>query len=296
MSILDFQSYMSPVLDVLSDGVERSVRSTIESVAERTGVTSEDLNAMLPSGRQPLFYNRVSWAITFLSKAMLIERTRRGYVRITDRGRTALASGSPVRMKYLEQFEEYQEFRRRGTADGETEPAEPVPGGLDPRETIERAARAIRDSVADDLLQRLLKGSPAFFEQAVVDLLTAVYGGTGVRLGRTGDGGIDGVIRQDRFGLDLVHVQAKRWTGAVGGDEIRRFAGGLEMQYARKGVFITTSHFTPQAKEFADRSDKRIALVDGRELAQLMIDREIGVREDFAVSVPAVDNEYFEGA
>jgi len=296
MAIRDFQSYMNPVLDVLGDGEERSVRATIDAVGDRTGIGPDDLLEMLPSGRQPLFYNRVSWAITFLSKAALIERTRRGHIRIQERGRAALTANATVRMKYLEQFGEYQEFRRRDTVrvDAGAVPDSGSNHELDPREAIERAERALRDSLADDVLDRLRTIAPTSFENVVVDLLVAIYGGSGERVGRAGDGGIDGVVKQDRLGLDHVYVQAKRWAGSVGGDEIRKFAGGLEMQFARKGVFMTTSHFTAQAKVFADRSDKRIVLVDGPELARLMIEHRIGVRDEATFVIRAIDNDYFD--
>lgn len=299
MGIPDYQSLMMPVLELAGDGKEHQFRPTAERLADQFGLSPLEREEMLPSGLQPVFENRLGWAITYLVKAGLLERPRRGVFRITVRGKEVLqASLERLDVKYLERFPEFKEFKersavpRRGVKEGAREEHTPA-------EMLEGAYQRLREELADELLEQVKKCSPRFFERLVVDLLVRMgYGGTladaGKAVGRSGDGGIDGIINEDRLGLDVVYVQAKRWDQPVGRPEIQKFVGALQGHRAKKGVFITTSSFTKEAQDYADRIDMRIVLVDGNQLAELMIDHDVGVTRVASYETKRVDADYFE--
>jgi restriction system protein len=256
---------------------------------------------LLPSGKQSVFDNRMGWAKTYLDKAGLVSSVRRGVYRITDQGRAALAEkpGS-LSKKYLERFESFRVFAN--SSDVEDAVAAPEPVGAiplqTPEEALDRAYKEIRRKVEADLLEAVGKASAEFFEKLVVDLLVKMgYGGTvedaGRALGRSHDGGLDGIIKEDHLGLDAIYVQAKRWQNTVGRPDVQAFAGSLEGERARKGVFITTSSYSNEAREYVKKIDKKIVLIDGRQLATLMADFGIGVNTVNTYEIARVDGDYF---
>jgi restriction system protein len=302
MAIPDYQSCLLPFLRFLQDGQEHSLREAEDAIALQFGLSAEERAEMLPSGQQGIFRNRVGWARTYLKKACLLDSSRRGVFQITDRGREVLESNPPrIDAKYLERFPEFLVFRDAGRLEVAPSQNTPQAPGATPEERIEAAYSELRAQLEEDLLAKVLTCSPSFFEQLVVDLLVAMgYGGSrrdaGTRLGQSGDGGVDGVIKEDRLGLDAIFVQAKRWKDSVGRPEIQKFVGALQGQRARKGVFITTSSYSQEAKDYAARIDTKVVLIDGKQLAGLMIDHDVGVSAAAAFTVKKVDLDYFEDA
>jgi restriction system protein len=300
MAIPDYQTEMLPLLRFLQDKHEHSLREAVDSLAEYFGLTEEDRKKLLPSGRQAVFHNRVGWARTYLGKAGLLEGTRRGYFRITERGLEALAQNPDrIDVHFLEQYEEFREFqsvsRKRPTIkiDDQTKTSK-----VTPEEALESAYQNLRDDVANDLLVQIRSISPNLFEKIVVDLLVRMgYGGSrqdaGEAIGKSGDEGVDGIIKEDRLGLDIIYVQAKKWESTVGRPEIQRFAGALQGKRARKGIFITTSSFSREAIEYASRIETKIVLIDGETLAQFMIDNNLGVSPVASYEVKRIDSDYF---
>jgi restriction system protein len=304
MPIPDFQTLMLPVLRNLEHG-ERTGQETLDALAAQFSLTPDDLAQRLPSGKQATFTNRVAWAKSHLKGAGLVESPRRGVYRLTERGRQVLAENPPsVAMSYLARFPEYVVFRQGpATGDGARGPSPiaPQPPVIDtrtPDDLLEDGYRQLRAALVSDLRERISAMPPSAFEQLVVDLLTAMgYGGpqddAGRVVGRGGDEGIDGVIKEDRLGLETIYIQAKRWQGTVGRPEIQRFAGALQGQRARKGVFITTSAFTKEAEAYASAIQTTIVLVDGAQLAELMIDHDVGVTTAKRFDIKRVDSDYF---
>jgi restriction system protein len=300
MPIPDFQTCMLPFLSHLGDGVEHPLRDTEESLARHFELTPAERAELLPSGQQGVFKNRIGWARTFLKKAGLIAAPKRAVFKITERGLKVLATNPPrIDAKFLEQWPEFIEFR--DISRGKTEQVAPtdLPLTTTPEESIELAYQGLREQLAQELLARILSCTPSFFEQLVVELLVKMgYGGSrrdaGERIGQTGDGGIDGIIKEDRLGLDTIFIQAKRWQGSVGRPEIQKFVGALQGQRARKGVFITTSFYTADAIDYASRIDTKVVLIDGKQLSALMIDFDIGVSAAASYVVKRIDSDYFE--
>ncbi len=256
MAVPKFHEFLLPALQFAADGEPHVIRDSCDPLADKLGVSKEDRTLTIPSGKQTTLYNRVQWAVTYLVKAGLLERPFRGAFRITDRGREVLKDPPPKMTKtWLKRFEEFQEFVS-GT--GSTDDPEPVsPDGEDdrtPEELVDSGVKQLDSELADEILAQIKECSPAFFEQLVIDVLVAMgYGGSredaAKVVGKPGDAGIDGTIKEDRLGLDVVYVQAKRWEGSVGRREIQGFAGSLDGARARKGVFITTSSFAHPALE-----------------------------------------------
>ena len=298
MPIPDYQSLMLPLLRYAGDGQEHSLRETIDALAAKLNLTEEERGQLLPSGLQATFDNRVGWARSYLKKAALVESPRRGFFRITPRGREVLKS-APARIdvSYLKRFPEFVESMRP------SEKLESVPSSADsaqnPEESIESAYSQLRHDLANEVLDQVKKRSPAFFERLVVDIIVGMgYGGTrkdaGQAVGKSGDGGIDGIIKEDRLGLDVIYVQAKRWDTAVSRPELQKFAGALLGNNAKKGIFITTSQFTQQARDYVEHLDSKIILIDGEMLAELMIDYGVGVNTSATYELKRVDSDYFE--
>jgi len=297
---------MLPVLEYVADGaVHATAPEVTDHLARAFQLTEEDLDQRLPSGTQSMFYNRTAWAVTYLSKAGLISRPARGRIQLTQRGRDVLAS-KPERIDvtFLRQFPEFEEFRTRSRTH---DPAVPTPEAAEanPEELLFATYEALRKSVEADILDRLQSESLSwsFFEQLVVDLLSAMGFGAGAEdsgrrvTKKSGDDGIDGVINEDRLGLDAVYIQAKRYAAKtpVGRPALQAFAGSLEGQRASKGVFITTSYFTSEAEDYIRRISKRIVLIDGQALARYMFEYGVGVRTGRSLEVKRVDEAYFEG-
>jgi restriction system protein len=299
---------MLPVLRATSKGLISSSELRIV-VAKDQALTDKDLEELLPSGRQTVFSNRVAWANTFLQRAGLIRTVRRGHYEITEEGRSALAElPTRIDMTYLARYPSYRAWREVSATKSEptasrSEPAEipAEPSSNTPEELIEATHSALNRQLAADLLDRLQEVAPGLFERMMIDLLLAMkYGGgraeMGQALGRSGDGGIDGLINEDELGLDAVYVQAKRYasSNSVGEPEIRDFVGALIGRRAAKGVFVTTSSFTKSARDYAERVPNRIILIDGSRLANLMVQHGVGVRVRSVYEVKAIDEEFFE--
>ena len=301
MAIPDYQNFLLPLLQLLEDGREYSVRELYDTLANQLAFSEADRQQMLPSGQQKTYANRMGWATTHLTKAALITRPKRGHVIITDRGRELLAQRpEKITAKSLEVFPEYQEFCQ-GTV--KLDSIIPVPIELEsdrtPEEVLQDAYLTLRSEVADEMLQCLKSSSPAFFERVVVDLLVAMgYGGSrkaaGQAIGGSGDGGVDGIISEDPLGLDNIYIQAKRWEGTVGRPIVQAFAGSLEGFRARKGVVITTSDFSKEAKDYVTRIEKKIVLINGEMLTELMLDNNVGVSEKERFVVKRIDTDYFD--
>lgn len=303
MAIPDFQSIMRPLLQHLADGEIRQNRETNEHLAQHFRLTEEELDEMLPSGYARLFDNRIGWAKTHLKGAGLIEAPSRANYRITQRGLDALAqSAAPINMAYLRQFDEYREFQsgsKQQQGEKTTTLESTETDNLTPSEHIEFGYQRIREELKGELIAKIKSASPAFFERLVIELLVSMgYGGShkdaGQTVGKSGDGGIDGVIKEDRLGLDVIYLQAKRWEGTVGRPEIQKFAGALQGQRAKKGIFLTTSNFSTEAIGYADFIDTRIVLIDGEKLAGLMIDAGVGVSRVATYDVRRLDSDYFD--
>lgn len=299
MAIPDFQTLMSPLLRHLADGTEKSNQETVDALAKEFVLTEAEVAQLLPSGQQTVFRNRIAWAKSHFKSAGLVESPRRGIYRITDRGREVLKQNPDrIDLKFLDKFPEHREFRSSSHKKENDSPNVAVETEMTPEEHIAFGHQQIRDELAIDLLRRVKECPPEFFERLVIELLLAMgYGGSrldaGKAVGHSGDGGLDGIIKEDRLGLDTIYVQAKRWDGVVGRPEIQKFAGALQGQRARKGIFITTSSFTKEAKEFTGAIENKIILIDGEELATLMIDHNIGVTQVSSYTVKRVDSDYF---
>ena len=299
MAIPDYQSCMLPLLKFYGDGQEHSNRDSIDSLADHFRLSDDERRAMLPSGVQGLFDNRVNWARTYMKKAALIEPTKRGVHKITKRGLDVLRQKpESIDVNYLAQFKEFNDFKALRHAKQEEEESEVDINGKTPEESLEGAYQKIRSDLATELLQRLKSSSPTFFERLVVEVIVKMgYGGSrkdaGKAIGKSGDGGIDGIIKEDKLGLDAIYIQAKRWENTVGRPEIQKFVGALTGQRARKGLFITTSDFTADADDYVSRIDAKVVLIDGETLAQLMIDHGVGVSTVGTYEIKKIDSDYF---
>jgi restriction system protein len=309
MSVPDYESLMLPLLRYAGDGAEHKLSEAVETLAREFDLTDADRREMLPSGQQPKFENRVGWARTYLKKAGLLATPVRARMVITDRGRDVLRR-APVRIDdaFLAQFEEFRVFQTRSaTASGTAATALAESPALTvavsaptdtPEERLELAYEQLRQNLADELLDRVRRCSPSFFERLVVDLLVSMgYGGSrtdaGQAVGQSGDGGIDGIIKEDRLGLDAVYVQAKRWDAKVGRPVVQAFAGSLEGMRARKGILITTSDFSAEARDYVGRIEKKIVLIDGVQLADLMLEHGVGVTAVRSYDLKRLDADYF---
>lgn len=303
MTIPDFQSLMLPLLTFLADGQEHSTKDSLNYLADKFSLTEEQRQEMLPSRNQTIFYNRVTWAKAHLKMAALVENTKRGSFKITSNGLELLKQNPTIiNLKFLRQIPAYIE-----TAEGwrnnssETEISEiETAETKTPEEILESGYLNIRKTLAQELLSKVKTCSPLFFENLVVELLVKMgYGGSlkdaGKAIGKSGDEGIDGIIKEDKLGLDVIYIQAKRWEGSVGRPEIQKFVGALAGQGAKKGIFITTSRYTPDATSYVPRNETKIVLLDGEQLAQLMIDYNLGVTTQITYEVKKMDTDYFEG-
>jgi len=289
---------MYPLLELAADGEVHSMDEAYEVLAEKFNLTEEERAELLPSGRQSRYENRVGWARTYLTKAGLLESTGRGQFKITPRGLDVLKSGiTDIDKSYLYQFPEFVEFRRRDRGNAESEVIEDA--GKTPDEQLELLYLELEKQLAHELLERIKQCSPAFFERLVVQLLVAMgYGGSvsdaGKAVGRSGDDGIDGIIKQDRLGLSNIYIQAKRWNNTVPGEVVRAFAGSLALKKASRGVIITTSDFSEGAIKAAEQLGN-IVLIDGETLAQYMIEYNVGVTVAARYEIKRIDRDFFEG-
>lgn len=301
MAIPGFQSCMLPVLRAIRDGNEWTMKQVTNAIADEFQLDDEERSEMLPSGYTRTIVNRVGWAKSYLKEAGLLESVRRGVVRITDVGsKVLLTNPTRIDMQFLEQFPSYLEFRERtGTKRRSGEQSEAVSNET-PDDLIDQSYQELRQALAEEVLQQVIEMTDKFFEQLVVKLLVAMgYGGSfddaGKAVGRSGDGGIDGVIKEDKLGLDVIVIQAKRWTtNAVSRPDVQSFAGSMEAYRANKGVFITTSSFSQPAIDYVSQIQRRIVLVDGVTLAGLMIDHDLGVSGYRTITLKRVDTDFFQ--
>lgn len=302
MAIPDFQTLMLPVLRLAAEG-EIRVGEAVERLSDRFNLTADERVELLPSGRQAKMTNRVHWAVTYLVKAGLVERPRRGYFAITPKGKSLLSSPPErIDIAFLSKFDGFDEFRTKAKEDHPTEvgPTQDF-AARTPEERVEAAVEELNAALREELLERIRVMHPTAFEKLIVDLMLAMgYGasGSGERLGRTGDGGIDGVINEDVLGLDIIYLQAKRYAAgnSVGVEKIREFAGALDERGATKGVFVTTSHFASAAIQYAQRSPKRLILIDGEYLTRLLVKYGVAVRSYRNIELKKVDTDYFDVA
>ena len=300
MAIPDYQTIMLPLLRFAGDSKVQSKSQAVEYLANGFELSQEERKVLLPSGKQGLFDNRVAWAKSYIKQARLIDSPKRGFFVITERGKQVLA-GNPkkIDVKYLERFPEFVEFRRSRK---EIEKVEQKPAAVvmetNPEEALESAYQDLQETLASELLEAVKQCPPEFFERLVVDVLIKMgYGGSrkeaGRAIGRTGDEGIDGIIKEDKLGLDIIYIQAKRWENTVGRPEIQKFAGALQGQRARKGIFITTSNFTKESLAYGTNIESKIILIDGQRLAELMIEHNVGVSPVASYEVKKIDTDYF---
>ena len=302
MAIPDYQTCMLPLLSFAGDDAEHQLKEAVQYFAQKFNLTNDEVNEFLPSGQQPVLINRIGWARTYLKKAGLLATPRRGYFQITARGHGVLKEKPQgINVKYLERFPEFLEFRTTkreadGTVDVVVSPD--IAPGQTPHEALENAYERLRAELANEISQLLSTSDPSQFEIIVVELLVRMgYGGSrkdaGKAIGKSGDEGIDGIIKEDHLGLDNVYIQAKRWEATVGRPEIQKFAGALQGQRARKGIFITTSEFSREAQEYVSRIESKIVLIDGKMLARLMIDFGVGVTSIASYEIKKIDSDYF---
>lgn len=299
-----YEEIMLPLLKLLSDGKEHSLNEADDVLSAQFKLTEEERRQLLPSG-QAVFRNRIGWARTYMKKAGLFTSPRRAHFLITNRGRDLLNENpKEITSQFLLRYPEFVEFKsqNRSTIEKENSNDHEIQTILTkstPEESLENAFQILRSELAIQVLDMVKSSSPAFFEKLVVDLLIKMgYGGSridaGQALGRSGDGGIDGIIKEDKLGLDTIYLQAKKWENPVPAKEIRDFTGALASKKARKGVFITTSSFPPSVYEFVKQVEYRIVLIDGEQFANLMVEHNVGLTTVNEYKVKRIDTDYFE--
>lgn len=303
MAIPNSEDMLIPMLQLVKNGNEYFIRDAVEALAKQFHVTDEELEVMLPSGNNKLFQNRVAWTKSHLVFAGYLVGTKRGYFKITDEGKKIISNSNPSLTlkdirdtpKYIAWVKNWKEKRKQNK---DAEIPVVIDSSQTPNELFETSYQSIRQALAQEILAKVKSSSPKFFEQLVIDLLMKMgYGGTlkdGRAIGKSGDGGVDGVIKEDKLGLDVIYVQAKRWENVVGRPELQKFVGALAGQGAKKGIFITTSDFTSDAWAYQPMNDTKIVLIDGEQLAEYMMDYDVGVSKDRSYDIKKIDYDYFE--
>lgn len=303
MPIPDYQTLMLPLLRLTGDGTEHAFREAVDRLADEFSLSDDERAELLPSGTAHVFGSRVGWARSYLKQAGLLRAPRRGIFQITSDG-SALLKTSPGRVdnSLLSQYESFRAFRARGREVEGSSKLTPTDAASDqtPEDAMASAYQRMRKSLEVDLLEQVKSSSPAFFERLVVDLVVAMgYGGSrqdaGRAIGRGGDGGIDGIIKEDRLGLDVIYIQAKRWEGTVGRPEVQKFAGALQGQRASKGIFITTSNYSREALDYVNVIATKIVLIDGDRLTTLMVDHNVAITRTGVYEIKKIDADYFDG-
>lgn len=299
MPVPDFQSFFKPLLDIAADGNEHSIGEVRDRLAHSMEISDADRAERLPSGTQTKFDNRVAWAKSYFIQARVLEATRRAHFRITERGHELHREGHQrIDVRILNRFPEFVDFHTAERNQSDEGGAAGFPTVSTPEETLQQAYQGIRNQLASDLLDRVKSNSPQFFEKLVVELMVAMgYGGSiedaGQAIGHTGDEGVDGIIKEDRLGLDVIYIQAKKWEGTVGRPEVQRFVGALHGKRAKKGVFITTGRFSEDATEYVETIDPKVILIDYKALANYMIDFNLGVARHSLYEVKRIDSDFF---
>jgi len=299
-SIPTYEQFMLPLLRFLSDGEVKKLADAYEHLSSHFNLSDEQRRVLLPSGNQSVVENRIGWAKTYLKKAQVIDYPKRGVMSITQRGLDLLATNpATLTQQTLTKYDEFKQFKNKvNNSRGQKQEIQQQELDSTPTETLELAYSTLRSDLAEDLLRQVKSMSPTFFERLVVDLMIALgYGGSrreaGQATSRSSDGGIDGIISEDRLGLDVIYLQAKRWEDSVSRPELQKFAGALQGVRAKKGVFITTSSFTQGAREYVSNVESKIILIDGQALADLMIDFNVGVSTKMKYEVKTIDSDYF---
>lgn len=302
MDIPDYQTVMLPILEIASDGAGHTFREIVELLSEKYKLTEDQKKELLPSGTQAIFDNRIGWAKTYLKKAGLLQYPKRGSIQITERGKSVL-SEKPEKLdaKFLKRFEEFNEFQNLSYQSNDVSVADQIEyQDKTPEEIMESAFQDLKKTLADEILEKIRNVEPSFFEKLVVELLVKMgYGGSikdaGKAIGKSGDEGIDGTIKEDKLGLDIIYIQAKRWKdgNSVGRPELQKFVGALAGQGAKKGIFITASNFTKDALDYTPKNETKIIMIDGKQLAELMIEYNLGVSCQQTYEVKKLDNDYF---
>lgn len=300
MAVPDFQSFFKPLLDIAIDGKEHSMKEAREKITLKFNLSAEDLSEPLPSGTQTKFDNRIAWAKSYFVQAKILESPRRAYFKITERGKQLHKQDHErIDIKVLSQYPEFVEFHNPQKQNRNT-PAEITQeiSSETPEEILQKAYQSIRSDLASEILDRIKSNTPSFFENLIVDLMVAMgYGGSrsdaGQSIGQSGDEGIDGIIKEDRLGLDVIYLQAKRWEGTVGRPEVQKFVGALHGKRARKGVFITTGKFSEEAFDYIKSIDPKVILIDGKSLANYMIDFNLGTSKSVTYEIKRIDSDYF---
>jgi restriction system protein len=305
MAVPDFQSFFKPLLDIAADGKEHTMREAREKIAAEFNLNQDDLSELLPSGTQTKFDNRVAWEKSYFVQAKVLESPRRAYLKITERGRHLHEQGhARIDIKVLSQYPEFVEFhnppKQNKYTQSETSQEETSReiSSETPEEILQKAYQSIRSDLAGEILDRIKTNTPGFFENLVVDLMVAMgYGGSRSdacqSIGQSGDEGIDGIIKEDRLGLDVIYLQAKRWEGTVGRPEVQKFVGALHGKRAKKGVFITTGKFSEEAHDYVKSIDPKVILIDGKSLANYMIDFNLGTSTSVTYEIKRIDSDYF---
>lgn len=297
--IPDYQTCMLPLLKYAKDNNEHKFSDAVDYLSNQFNLSQEERKELLPSKTQDVISNRIGWARTYMKKAGLLEDTRRGYFKITDRGQDVLRENlDKLSTKYLGKFDEFKEFRQKNN-EKEAISVTDIANEATPEEMLESGYAKLSENLADDILAKIAECSPSFFEHLVIDLLVHMgYGGSFSEaaqvVGKSGDEGIDGLIKEDKLGLDTIYIQAKRWKGTVGRPEIQKFAGALLGQKASKGVFITTSSFSKEAEDYASSVDRKVVLIDGGKLASLMTEYNVGISTARIFEIKRLDSDYFE--
>ncbi|MHC4191762.1 MAG: restriction endonuclease [Planctomycetota bacterium] len=300
MAIPDYETLMLPILKLAGDGREHLIKEATEAIIEEFGLTEQEQKQLLPSGATRVIINRIGWAATYLKKCKLLKSTKRGHFKITERGVDVLNQNPPkIDCHFLQKFPEYHEFKKKKQ---KTKKRAKRSVDIDKRQTPEEILGNVHEelnqSLVEELISKIKDSSPSFFEVLVIDLLVKMgYGGSrkdaGQAVGRSGDEGIDGIIKEDKLGLDAIYIQAKKWENNVSRPEVQKFAGALQGKRAKKGIFITTSAFTKEAEQFASNIESKIILIDGERLAELMIVHNVGVSMITSYEVKKVDIDYF---
>jgi len=299
MAVPDFQSFFKPILDIAADNQEHSVKETRDVIKTVMNLTPDDLKEMLPSGTQSKYDNRIAWAVSYFVQAKVLERPKRAFFKITERGRELHQKNyERIDVNILKKYPEFLEFHSPKNHSHETHQENDTSANATPEEVLQQAYQSIRNDLASEILEKIKSNSPVYFEKLVVDLMVAMgYGGSradaGQSLGQSGDEGIDGIIKEDRLGLDVIYLQAKRWDGTVGRPEIQKFVGALHGKRAKKGVFITTGKFTNDALDYVATIDPKVILIDGRALVEYMIDFNLGVATATTYEIKRIDTDYF---
>jgi restriction system protein len=294
MPIPALETLMLPVLRLASDGAEHQISELRERVAKDLNLTPDELAEKLKNGLG-VFVNRLNWAVAYLKKAKLVDRIDGSAYRITERGIALLEENLPeITVRILHRYPEIRQMYRGTAGPPEIPPVNGRESPQTPEEQLEKSLQDLQDALAEELLEAVKKSSPSAFERIVVNLLEAMGYGLGEVEGRSGDGGIDGKVKQDKLGLDVVYVQAKRWQDNVGSPEVREFCGALTLRHANKGVFITTSSFSKDARDLVTNTPQKLVLVDGKLLAQFMIEYGLGVTVQKTYALKRIDKDYFE--